>query len=72
MADFICIKTYGSRPEAELAKGFLEFEGIKAMVFADDVGGMNPALLWSTGGARLLVKKEDAQKANELLERLNE
>ena len=49
MADLVCIKTYQSRIEAELVKGFLESNGIKAMVSADDVGGMNPALLWATG-----------------------
>ena len=68
MADLVCIKTYQSRIEAELVKGFLESNGIKAMVSADDVGGMNPALLWATGGVRLLVKKKDIQKAIKVLE----
>ena len=53
--------------EAELAKGLLESKDIKAMVSADDVGGMNPALLWATGGVRLLIRKKDIQKANEIL-----
>ena len=68
MADLVRIKTYQSRIEAELVKGFLESNGIKAMVSADDVGGMNPALLWATGGVRLLVKKKDIQKAIKVLE----
>ena len=53
MANLVCIKTYQNRMEAELAKGLLESKDIKAMVSADDVGGMNPALLWATGGSAL-------------------
>jgi len=70
MADLICIKTYGSRHEAELARGFLEANGIEAVVSADDVGGMRPHLLLG-GGARLLVKEEDVQKALEVLKDTN-
>jgi len=66
MADLVCIKTYQNRMEAELAKGLLESKGIKAMVSADDAGGAHPALLWATGGVRLLIKKKDIQKAIEV------
>ncbi|MCH7828879.1 DUF2007 domain-containing protein [Patescibacteria group bacterium] len=68
MGTLITIKTYPDRTEAELVKGVLESKGIKAMVSADDAGGMNPALLWATGGVRLLVKKKDIQMATEVLE----
>ena len=71
MGTLITIKTYPDRTGAELAKGLLESKGIKAMVSADDAGGMNPALLWGTGGARLLIKKKDVQKATEVLGRFN-
>ena len=71
MANLVCIKTYPDRTEAELVKGVLESKGIKAMVSADDAGGMNPALLWATGGVRLLVKKNDIQKAVEVLKSFN-
>jgi len=57
--------------EAELAKGLLESKSIKAMVSADDAGGLHPALLWATGGVRLLVMKKDIQKATEVLESFN-
>ncbi len=59
----ICIKTYTNKAEAELAKGLLEKNGIKAMVSVDDCGGMRPDLLWGTGGAKLLVREEDVEKA---------
>ena len=58
--------------EAELAKGLLESKGVKAMVSADDAGGAHPALLWATGGVRLLVKKKDIQKAIKVLESFKE
>jgi len=67
MKDLICVKIFNNRPEAELANGLLEASGIKAIVSADDCGGMRPHLLLGTGGVRLLVKKEDVQKALEAL-----
>ena len=35
---FVVLQTYGSRPEADLAKGALEDAGIQAMVQADRSG----------------------------------
>jgi len=68
MADLICIKNYNNRTEAELVKSILESSGIEAVVSADDCGGSYPNLSLVTGGTRLLVKEEDAQKAREVLE----
>ncbi|MBU0478608.1 DUF2007 domain-containing protein [bacterium] len=68
MADLICIKNYNNRIEAELAKSFLEDGDIEAIVSTDDCGGIYPSLSLVTGGTRLLVKEEDAQKALEILE----
>lgn len=68
MADIICIKNYNNRVEAELAKSFLEDSDIEATVSTDDCGGWYPHLLFGTGGARLLVKEEDAKKALIILE----
>lgn len=67
MPDLVCIKTCNNRIEAEMDKSLLESEGIQAMVSADDAGGLRPDLLWATGGVRLLVKQEDAERASELL-----
>ena len=64
--DFIKIITYSSRYEAELAKGFLSVNGINAVVFGDDYGGLQPALSFSTG-VQLLVKEEDVEKAKKIL-----
>lgn len=71
MAKLICVKTYLSRVEAELAKGYLEEGGgIRSIVSADDAGGMHAPLMQATGGARLLVREEDKEKALDLLETL--
>ena len=67
MADLICIKTYNNRHEAEVARGFLESGGIKAVISADDAR----LHLLLGGGVRLLVKEEDVQKARELLKETN-
>ena len=72
MANLVRIKTYQNRMEAELAKGLLESQDIKAMVSADDAGGAHPALLWAIGGVHLLVMKKDVQKATEILGSFNE
>lgn len=67
MPDLVCIKTFLNRYEADLAKGFLESEGIEAFVSADDAGGMRPHLAF-TGGVRLMVKNEEAEAALQILE----
>jgi len=66
VSSFVLVKTFASRPEAELAKGILEAGGIRAVVSADDAGGMRPELAFSRG-VRLLVKLADAARARELL-----
>ena len=64
--DFIKIKSYPNRHEAELAKGFLSINGIDAVVSGDDYGGIQPGLSFSIG-VQLLVKEEDVEKAKEIL-----
>ena len=63
--DLIDIKTFSSRHDAELAKGFLESNGIDAVVSGDDYGGIHPGLSFSSG-VRLSVKKEDVKEAKGL------
>ena len=49
--------------EAEIVRAKLEAAGIEAAVILDDIGGMYPAV----GGARLLVREEDADRAESVL-----
>ncbi|PYU60481.1 MAG: hypothetical protein DMG56_15830 [Acidobacteria bacterium] len=63
----IVVQTYGSRPEADLAKGALEDAGIRSMIQADTAGGMREHLAWSGAGFRVLVREEDATVARDVL-----
>ena len=66
-AKLVVVQSYGSRPEADLAKGALEDAGIQAMVQADTAGGMREHLAWSGAGFKILVREEDATAAREVL-----
>jgi Putative prokaryotic signal transducing protein len=66
VSPLVAVKTFASRPVAELAKDVLETDGIRAIVSADDVGRMRPELAFSRG-VRLLVEESDAHRAQELL-----
>ena len=59
------VRTYLNRMEAEMAKGALASEDIESMIQADDCGGARPSLWMS--GVRLLVRPEDAVRADEFL-----
>ena len=59
-------ESYGSRPEAELARAVLESVGIPAFVSADDAGGMRPPLQL-TLGVRLMVREADLVRARRVL-----
>ena len=49
----VVVRSDGSRPEADLAKGGLEDAGIQAMVQADTAGGMREHLAWSGAGFKI-------------------
>lgn len=65
MSELVCIETYGSDAEAEMARVLLENNGIKAMVSGYDSAELN--LDWSSG-VRLMVSAEDAERAAEILD----
>ena len=68
MSGLVTVKSYLYRHEAELDLVLLVAEGIEAMISADDAGGMQPSLLFGSGGARLLVAEGDAAAARLLLD----
>ncbi len=75
MSDLVIAKTFPKRYEAELAKGLLADEGIEATLSIDDMGGFAPYLLLTRGRrgmAKLLVKKEDLEKAQDIFKRLDD
>lgn len=66
MTKLVVAKTFNTRQEAEVAKSFLEANEIKALITADDAGGMYPFQLSSTG-VKLLVSEKELKKAQKLL-----
>jgi Putative prokaryotic signal transducing protein len=62
-SDLVVISTFPSEADAQIAKGLLDGAGIESMIRSDNAGGMYPAI----SGADLVVRAEDAQKANDLL-----
>jgi hypothetical protein len=64
--ELVVVATYRYRHEAEIGKGMLEANGIDAIVNADDLGSVHP-VLGATSGIRLLVRREDAHTATQLL-----
>ncbi|MFC1543045.1 hypothetical protein ACFL4K_00735 [Candidatus Neomarinimicrobiota bacterium] len=66
MTDYICIKTYLHRHEAEMDRDFLEASSIAAIILAGDLGGILPSLLWGKS-VELMVVADQAGRALELL-----
>ncbi|HKB39338.1 MAG TPA: DUF2007 domain-containing protein [Gemmataceae bacterium] len=56
----------GSRIEAELIAGMLRSHGVRAIIAADDAGGLEPQLQFE--GVRVLVAPSDAAEARQLIE----
>jgi hypothetical protein len=65
----IMVKTYPYRHEAELDKVYLESKGIRVILQGDDLSGIAPARLFGGQGVRLLVPKNQAEQAMELLKK---
>ncbi len=62
----VVVRSFGDRFEAELAQSALEAAGIESVVRSDDAGGMRPAMTFANG-AELVVRTEDAERADEVL-----
>ena len=61
------VDAFASQVEADLAKSLLDAAGIDAMIQADTAGGMREDLAWSGAGYKVLVRKEDAAAARDVL-----
>jgi hypothetical protein len=64
--DVVVLKMFSSEIEAGMAQQVLQEGGVRAFIFKDDAGGMEPHLQ-RTAGVRLLVNRIDAERANEIL-----
>jgi hypothetical protein len=65
-AGLVTVRSFGSEPEALVAKAALDAFGIDAMISSDDCGGQRLHLA-ITEGIRLMVRQEDAGSAEEVL-----
>lgn len=63
--DLRVVRTFLNSFEADVARSALDAAGIESMVRADDCGGMRPHF-WMLG-IELLVRDEDAARAEEVL-----
>jgi len=72
MENFICIKVFNNKAEAEMVQQLLENNGIPTRISSDDVGGMEPHLRLHAGGVKLFVSKKNSQKALSLFKKLSE
>ena len=65
MVEGVSVAVVGDKIEADLIAGLLESGGVKAVVVADDAGGLDPALQLS--GVHVLVNPEDEATARSIL-----
>ncbi len=63
MSNLVCVKTFADRLQADMVKQLLEANRIIASVSADDMGGMRPDLAFTSGGVKLFVLDDNADKA---------
>ncbi len=64
------IATYTARYDAEMAKGRLDAQGIRAVLATDDAGGAYPQMQ-RTQGVRLVVSGQEAHRAWHMLDDLD-
>jgi hypothetical protein len=64
--DPVVLKVFNNEIDAAMAQEALQQAGVKAFVFKDDGGGMEPHLQ-RTNGVRLLVTRADAEQAHQIL-----
>lgn len=61
------VAVFGDRVPAELARSLLAANDIRSALLVDDAGGVHPELSGMTGGVRLAVAEDDADRARSLL-----
>ena len=64
--DLVTVRTFLSESEADVAKAALEAFGIECFLSRDNAGGQRPHLTMGAG-IRLVVRSEDAMRAEEVL-----
>lgn len=65
---YTLLKKFNRRPDADLAKGYLESKGVHAILKTGDAAGMYPSLSFVDESIHLLVDEKDLVKSEKLLE----
>jgi hypothetical protein len=66
--NLVVVRTFNSRPEADMAVSALDAAGIDAMIRADDGGHMRPSVAWAGVGFEVVVRSDDSEAAHAILE----
>jgi hypothetical protein len=66
MSKMEIIEVFGSRADAELAKGYLESMGIESRIIADDVDQLYPSL-GVVRGVKLMTNSSLVKRAKKLI-----
>lgn len=61
------VASFSARPQAEIARGFLEDAGIRSALVVDDAGTSVPGVSIGFAPARVLVRSSDIDRAREVL-----
>lgn len=67
---FVVLNSYPNYVDAHIAKGVLEEQGIPCWLKDENTVTIDPILTNAVGGIKLMVSRENAQKAWEILESL--
>ena len=68
--DWVTVRTCIWGHQADLIRSVLEGSGIEVFIPDERMGTLRPHLLLGTGGVRVQVRASDAERANELLDRV--
>ena len=64
--EVVVLKIFSNEIDAGMTQQVLQEAGVKAFVFKDDGGGMEPHLQ-RTNGVRLVVNRADAERGHQIL-----
>ena len=67
----LCISTFSSEWDADMARMALDTHGVDSFISKDDGGGTRPYLQPITG-VRLMVRSSDAKRASEILKEMKQ
>lgn len=68
--DFITVNAYNNYVDAHIAKGVLEEQGIACWLKDENTVTIDPILTNAVGGIKVMVPKEEAQRAWDILQAL--